>query len=94
MSTKTFTFSAVVDYEIDETIAATLLVMHGGGRAVEEWLSNHCPKMGESSYNANQLRESLGKYLAEKRVEECRQLTMSCHESVAVPAETTTNPES
>lgn len=80
MSNRTFHFSAVVTFKIEESEAASLLVENGGDKAVGEWLSNHFPELEESYYNAEQVRASLGKHLANRKVEECRHLTMSCQE--------------
>jgi len=76
----TFRFSAVVDFEIDEDAAAELLV-EGTERnkALTEWLvKNHPAQEEPCSVNARALKESLGRHLAAKKVEACKQLTICC----------------
>lgn len=73
-----FKFSAVVEFEIDPDTAAALLVELPYHPRVGEWLAEHHPiKEQESSYNAGNLKTALGRHLAETKVDECRQLTLS-----------------
>jgi hypothetical protein len=83
MTAKTFQFSAVVIYEITVEDATSLLVENDGGKRTGEWLHTHCPILEDSSYNATNLRMALGVHLAKTRVEEARQLTMSCDPQAA-----------
>lgn len=75
----TFLFDAVVKFEITAEEAASLLAVQDYGDSVNEWISRHLPvREKDSPYNSNQLRSALGACLASRKVEEARQLTMSC----------------
>lgn len=77
MST-TFKFSAVVEFEIDPDTAAALLVELPYHPRVGEWISEHHPIREQNCiYNAGSLKEALGRHLANNKVNECRQLTLS-----------------
>ena len=72
----TFRFQAVIEFEITPQEAASLLAENDGRQTVPEWLHQHCPVLElDSHYNANAMKQALGKHLAEQSVESARQLT-------------------
>lgn len=75
----TFSFQAVVRFEIDPETAASLLVESDPTKTVHDWMrsQNPSPKDPPWSGNAEELRAQLGKYLAEKKVDQARQLLPS-----------------
>lgn len=79
----TFKFSAVVNFEITVMEASRILACGDGGRSMAEWLGEHlpCPDRHEA-YCESQLKSALGKHLADQRVEEARQLTLSVESTV------------
>lgn len=72
----TFTFQCVLRFDIDPETAASLLVESDPTIAVHIWLLTQMPSSKDSPYsgNADDLRNKLGKYLADKKVSQARAL--------------------
>lgn len=75
----TFTFQCVLRFEIDPETAANLLVESDPTETVYNWLLTQKPSSMDDAYsgNANNLKHDLGKYLAEKKVNQMRELLPS-----------------
>lgn len=75
----TFTFQCVLRFEIGPEMAAALLVGSDPTLTVHNWLLSQSPSPNDIPYsgNAEDLRSKLGKYLAEKKVDQARQLMPS-----------------
>lgn len=77
----TFTFPAVVKFEIDPDTAANLLVESDPSEALTAWINTQHVAENSGVYNATNLREALGTYLAEKKVSQARLLLPCTDES-------------
>ena len=72
-----FKFLATVYFEIAPDEAAALLMENDGLCSVCNWLADHKPmKEDMDSCSASSLKEALGKHLAERKIDERRQLTL------------------
>lgn len=72
----TFTFQCVLRFEIDPDTAASLLAENDPTQSVHAWLLTQHASPEDIPYcgNANDLREQLGKYEADKKVNQARAL--------------------
>ena len=78
-----FQFSACVDFEIDSEKAAHLLSDPQPNLAVIDYMAEqHCAvpraKLGPyvGTHIADELRKALGAHLAERKIDECKQLAL------------------
>lgn len=72
---KTFIVGMCVDFEMDETEATTVLADPFPIQALNNWLNSHYPhEQSSGDYCLGKVREALGKHLAEKAVNERKQL--------------------
>lgn len=80
-------FLATCFWLIDPEEAAQLLAENSNGAPVNEWLSQHPPIMDDAfdMLATGNLKSALGKYLAERKIEETRLLTMPA-EGAAQPS--------
>lgn len=70
----TFTFAAVVRFEIDPDVAAGLLVESNPSKAISDWINQAQVKENSGDFNTTNLRDGLNVYLGEKAIEKARAL--------------------
>lgn len=82
----TFTFQCVLRFKIDPETAANLLVESDPTQTVHNWLRSQSPAPDDIPYcgNTTELRIMLGKYLADKKVDQAR-LLLPCTDQKLVP---------
>lgn len=77
----TFTFAAVVRFEIDPDTAAGLLVESDPSKAISAWINQAHVKENSGDFNTTNLRDGLNVYLGEKAIEKARLLLPCTDES-------------
>lgn len=78
MNNDTFTFRAVVDFEITVEEAAHILSDPMPNAAMNQWLIRNSPASdGFDEYNTGKLKEALGVCLAQQKVNDCKLLAVS-----------------
>lgn len=80
----TFTFAAVVSFEIDPETAAGLLVESDPSETLSRWINQAKVKEDSGGYNTGNLRSALDAYLGAKAIEKAR-LLLPCPDVPKLP---------
>ena len=71
----TFKIDLIINYTIDANIAAKILASPFPVNDLNDFLQSNYPDKEGTNYNLKCIEDKLGKFLATRKVEECKQLT-------------------